>query len=299
MRIFFDDNAPQIKEVKRLNSVQLTEIYPQIYPKRPFSPNQINSHFHRILESNGRIWTIIQSGTPIGYAAIYPVPGLPKLVEIEGGIIPSKQRQGFASQLLQHIMADVKNSPTQQISHSVTSLKSPAAKFLQNRNFFIAHEELHLQLNNLQSHQLTIVNCQLSIVNCQRETAVSTFPILYDQSFAGTRWYQPYSSDEIEVTLAPNDEMLYCLHQDMPIGFAWIRYPSTTTAEIEPIGIVKEMQGKGYGRFFFQAILHKLQQQGMQQVQIGVWAENEIARNLYHKFGFRQQSTTTYLAYNL
>jgi len=291
------DNTAMIRGFLNSDTSSLALIYPQIHPKRPFSPHQIKSHFQHILESNGRIWTLTQTNKLIGYAAVFPVPGLPNLAEIEGGIIPSKQRQGFASQLLQHIIATINGSAIQQISHSVSNLDSPTAKFLQHHNFFIEHEELHLQLNDLHTCTLPPAPCPLHLI--AHETAVSTFPTLYDQSFAGTRWHQPYLPEEVDITLSPTDEMFYCLHQNTPVGFAWVRYPNSTTAEIEPIGIVKEMRGKGYGRSILNVILHKLQQQGIQQVQLGVWADNQIARHLYHKFGFRHQSTTTFLAYNL
>lgn len=287
----------KIRDFRSTDSRYLAQIYPQIYPKRPFSPNQIKSHIQRILDSNGRIWIITHQNTLIGYAAVYPVPGLPTLAEIEGGIIPTKQRQKFASQLLHHIINTLQHSTIQQISQNVANLDTPAAKFLQHHNFFIEHEELHLQLDDLQSCTWQLQPCTLQYVD--RETAVSTFPTLYDQSFTGTPWHQPYSPDEISITLSPTDEMLYCLHQHTPIGFAWVRYPNATTAEIEPIGIVKEMQGKGNGRSLLTTVLHKLQHQNIQQVQIGVWANNHPARHLYHKLGFHHQNTTTYLAYNL
>ncbi|KAA3664102.1 MAG: GNAT family N-acetyltransferase [Chloroflexi bacterium] len=290
-------NSTIIQEFRDANSTPFVQIYTQIYPKRPFSSPHIKNHIQRILDGNGRIWTITQQNNLIGYAAVYPVPGLPNLAEIEGGIIPIKQRQGFASQLLHHIINVLHESTTQQISLTVSSLEAPAAHFLLHHNFFIEHEEHHLQLDNLQSQPLHLAPCTLHLA--PHETAVSTFPTLYDQSFAGTRWHQPYSPDEIDITLSPTDEMLFYLYRNNPIGFAWIRFPNTTTAEIEPIGVVKEMQGKGYGRSLLNAVLHKLQQQGIQQVQLGVWADNQIARHLYHKFGFRHQSTTTYLAYNL
>ncbi len=291
------NNLVEIREFHNADTLSLAQIYLQIHPKRPFSPHQINQHFQHILDSNGRIWTITQPNKLIGYATIFPVPGLPNLIEIEGGIIPAKQRQGFASQLLQHIITTIKGSAIQQISHSVSNLDTPAAYFLQHHNFFVEHEELHLQLEDLQTYPLPFAPFTLHLID--HETAVSTFPSLYDQSFAGTRWHQPYSSAEIDVTLSPTDNMFYCLQNETPIGFAWVRYPTPTTAEIEPIGIVKAWQGKRYGRSLLSTLLNKLQQQGIQHVQIGVWADNQIARHLYHQVGFRHQATTTYLAYNL
>jgi len=291
------DTPAEIREFRNSNSLSFAHIYSKIYPKRPFSPHQINQHFQHILESNGRIWTIFHSNELVGYAAFYPVPGLPGLVEIEGGITPTKQRQQLASHLLKYIINALKGSTIQQLSHSVSSLDTPAAHFLQHHNFFIEHEELHLQLENLQASSLLLAPCPLPLVD--HKTAVSTFPSLYDQSFAGTRWHQPFSPAEIDVTLSSTDNMFYCRQNETPIGFAWVRYPTPTTAEIEPIGIVKSWQGKGYGRSLLNTVLNKLQQQGIQQVQIGVWADNQIARHLYHQVGFRHQSTTTYLAYNL
>lgn len=297
MQTLSDNSTIQIREFGSGDALSPAPVYAQLHPERPLSPHQIKQHFQQILESNGRIWTITQTKEPAGYGAIYPVPGLPTLVEIEGGITPAKQRQGWATHLLQHIITTLKIGTIQQLSYSVSNLDTPAAHFLQHHHFFIEHEELHLELADLQTCHFPLPTSYLQLAD--HDTAVSTFPTLYDHSFAHTRWHQPYSPDEMAATLSPTDDLFFCLHNSNPIGFAWVRYPNRVTAEIEPIGIVQAWQGKGYGRSLLNAVLHKLQQQNIQHVRLGVWADNQLARHLYHQFGFTHQSTTTYLAYNL
>ncbi|MCA9929497.1 MAG: GNAT family N-acetyltransferase [Anaerolineales bacterium] len=289
--------ALNVHNFQRSDVPVLTAIYARLHPKRPFTPTQFHHYATQILESNGRIWTATRTGQIIGYAVAAPVPGLPGLLELGGGIAPDVQRQGFGSKLLQHLIASLVNSDAKQIFHSVPTLDTPVARFLTHHHFFVEHEELHLQLDNLHTYALPFAPCTLHLAD--QQTAVSRFPVLYDESFIGTPWYQPYTSAEMAATLAPTDEMLFALQDGIPFGFAWVRYTNKTTAEIEPFGVVKAWQGQGYGRSLLNSVLAHLRQKGIRQVQLGVWTNNHIARRLYHQFDFQHQSTTTYLAYNL
>ena len=134
----------------------------------------------------------------------------------------------------------------------------------------------------------------------RRSTAIKRFRELYESSFAGLVWYQPYLSDaEVTSEMEDDDSIIFLLEHGVPVGFIWLRWPETMTAEIEPVGIVESRQGRGLGRYLVENALRVAADQGADRVTIGVWSENETAIRLYLDLGFRQVRTVTYLAYNL
>jgi ribosomal protein S18 acetylase RimI-like enzyme len=70
-------------------------------------------------------------------------------------------------------------------------------------------------------------------------------------------------------------------------------------AEIEPVGIVRQKQRLGYGRILLTTVLQKLQEQNIQTVRLGVWANNQTAVHLYRALGFQHHSSSYSLTYTL
>ncbi|MCP5096489.1 MAG: GNAT family N-acetyltransferase [Chloroflexi bacterium] len=275
----------------------LTQVHNVLYPTMAYTAVSFNQHLRWIQQINGRCWVIYDTAQLVGYGCIYPIPGIHGLFEMSGGILPSRQRQEFGSQLLQQMIADLAGSEVRQLSYAVKGLDTVAAQFFSRHGFFVEHEEYHLQRANTPLPSLPEGICQLKTI--ARETAVSQFLTLYNRSFGGMRWYQPFTKTELIAILKPTDDLLFYYCEGEAIGFVWLRYPEPQIAEIEPIGIVKAVQGKGYGRSLLHHTLHYLQTKSIQQVNLGVWADNIPARNLYHQFDFQHHATTTYLAFDL
>ena len=260
-----------------------------------------------IAQSDGRFWTITQQERLIGYATLQPLPGLPHLFELAGGIAPPFQRQGAGSFLWQAIKQDVLGTATatgsgqavQQITHTVNSLESPAARFLLHHHFALEHEEYTMILNKLDSMTLPELAAPSPLQRIGRQTAVSSLPQLYQRCFVGTPWFQPYTPDEVAATWEPDDELYYLGENGEDIGFAWLHFPKLGMAEIEPIGIVRQKQGMGYGRTLLTTILKQLQSQGIHTVTLGVWAYNQAAINLYQSAGFQRSSSSYSLTFTL
>ncbi|MAT99183.1 MAG: hypothetical protein CL608_18715 [Anaerolineaceae bacterium] len=260
-----------------------------------------------IAQSDGRFWIITQQEQPIGYATLLPLPGLPHLFELTGGITPEFQRQGAGSFLWQTMKQDMAGTAAatgsgqadQQITHTVDSLDSPAARFLQHHQFALEHEEYTMLLNDLDSKKLPELADPAPLQRIGRQTAVTTLPQLYDRCFSGTPWFQPYTAEEVAATWEPDDELYYLGENDDDIGFAWLHFPEPGVAEIEPIGIVQEKQRLGYGRTLLTTILQQLQEQDIHTVRLGVWANNQTAVNLYQALGFQHRSSSYSLSYTL
>lgn len=251
-----------------------------------------------IQQTDGRFWTITQQQDPIGYATLLPLPGLPGLFELAGGIAPEFQRQGAGSFLWRHMQKDVAGTAVRQIGYAVDSLNDPTARFLLRHQFILEHEEWTMVLDDLNTRHWTppAVTGQLQRVG--RQTAVQTLPRLYDQCFAGTPWFQPYTTAEIVATWEPDDQLYYLVVEGQEIGFVWLHFPNPGQAEIEPIGIVAEKQSSGYGRFLLIETLNQLQAQGNKTVTLGVWANNHTANHLYQSLGFDHSSSSYSLAYH-
>jgi ribosomal protein S18 acetylase RimI-like enzyme len=220
------------------------------------------------------------------------VPGLDRIYNLEGGILPQYRRQGLGSRLLHHVLHEAPALNIRQLSYCITDLDSPTARFLRQHNFFIEHEEWLMHLSPLLRHPPDpLPDCQIQT----RHSPIHRFRQLYEQSFGGTPWYQPYSREEAEEALDDPADILFLIKNERPVGFAWLQ-GKAQEATIEPIGIVKEEWGKGYGRTLLLAALHELKQRGAAQAHIGVWRSNHAAIRIYQSVGFQHQQTLTYLA---
>lgn len=268
----------KIRRGQKADTAVLKQLHQIIQPDQPYSFTP-----HR--------WLIEDGGQVVGYTAVSPVPGLDGIYELNGGILPTKRRQGLGSHLLQHVLQEARGLNIRQLSHCITDLDSPAARFLHHHHFFTEHEEWLLHLSPLPPRS------PAPLRDCQIQTHPAPVPLfcrLYDQSFAATPWYQPYSEEEVENMLDDPADILFLFKDEQPIGFAWLQGD-----QIEPIGIVKAEWGKGYGRILLLTALHTLHQRGVAQAHIGVWRSNHAAVHLYQSVGFQHQQTLTYLAFDV
>jgi mycothiol synthase len=289
-----DYNPPMIREYARDDAVYLASIYNDVNPRRTLS----TAGFHGYARAAGHVWTILEEG-PAGYAAIFPVPGLSHVVDLECVIAPERRRQGLGSRLVAHVLAELQGTAVRQVSCQVDDLDSPAAHFLRHNGFGIEHQEWQLRLDDMSNMPIPSSAADLSVVTLPRGRAVPLFQRLYTESFSGLPWDQPFSDAEIAALLDRPQDMLFLVHGEAPVGFAWLRMEADNLGVIEPLGIVPGSQGRGYGRFLLLSALHELGRRGAVRAQIGAWRSNERAIVLYTSLGFRHRHTTTYLAYTL
>lgn len=295
----------------------LTDIEPLAAIATAVSPTQAPIDADQIswfmAQTDGRFWTITQQDRPIGYATLVPLPGLPHLFELSGGIAPQFQRQGAGSYLWRTMRQELAGmAPTarptplgrsgqavQEITYTVPSLDTPTARFLQRHQFTLEHEEWTMRLDDLPAAQLPPADLPGKLKPLDRAAAVGSLPTLYERCFSGTPWFQAYTTAEVAATWEPTDALYKLVVGGQSIGFVWLHFPEPDVVEIEPIGIIKNKQGMGYGRFLLTTTLQQLQNQGVQTVSLGVWANNQIAIDLYQKLGFRPVSSSYSLTYNL
>ena len=264
-------------------------------PEQSQTARELDNRCRALLQMNGRIWTLLVNGQAAGLALAGPVPGLPGLFELDGFVAPDWQRRGLGSRLLARVKADMAGTAVGQLSHAVTDMDSPAARFLRQNDFAVEHEEWLLRKPDL-SPVAPPPHPELTWGTLPRAQAIHQFCALYDRSFAPFPWYQPYTAPEAAAELAEAHDLLFLRRGAAFIGFAWLRWPDEGVGQIEPLGIVAGEQGKGYGRFLLNVALHQLAERGATQAQIGTWVENETAVALYQSVGFRHQETITYLA---
>ncbi len=261
-------------------------------------PSTTPLHLRQLMQqANGRFWMITQRQQPIGFATLQPIPGLPHLFELIGGIDPAYQRQGAGRFLWQHIKEAVAGTAVQQISSTVSDLNSPTARFLQQQQFVQTHEEWTMVLDKLPVKPQMPSPAACHLQKIEQETAVCTLPLLYQRCFAHTPWFQPFTPEEIRATWSADASLYYLMENDAAIGFVWLHLPTPQQAEVEPVGIVPEKQGMGYGRFLLTTALNHLAAQNIQSVTLGVWANNPSAIHLYQTLGFRHKSSSFNLAY--
>lgn len=251
----------------------------------------------QLLDWAEAVWMILADGELVGYTAVWQVPGVAGLLEMNGGIHTEHRRQGLGTALLQHVIAECKQLPFHTLSYPVADLDTAVAKFLHHHNFWVEHEEWTMTLSDLSTvPELEKPLCQLQTF--PRAKAISQFINLYDDSFANTPWNQPFTQTEVANMLQNAADICFLMENKKAVGVVWLHFSNEHVyhANIEPIGIIQEAQGKGYGRILLTSILHQLAQQHVQTVSLGVWANNHKAINLYQSVGFQQTDTVTYLA---
>lgn len=263
----------------------------KIYNRIPTAIPHTAVSFRQQLKEANYIRVLTVDGEVAGYTAVWPVPGLPGIVEIDGFIAPHWQRQGLGSRLLQQLILDLPDRTPLQLSWQTHSLETPGARFLQKQGFSLEHEEWLMELTDWRGLPPAAVPLQ----TFDQATAVTQFLRLYEDSFSQTPWYQPFTLQEVAADLTNPKDISFLMLENTPIGFAWVRPSGPGVVEIEPMGIVREWQGRGYGRHLLLAVLQYLGWQNIHTVHLGVWAQNTAAVHLYQRIGFRRAASLFYL----
>ena len=284
----------QICPYDKRDTAVLNDLYHTLHPQETVT----GQFWQDLLAEDGRIWVMISDGgTPVGYASVIPIPGLPGLVELDGGIAPDQRRQGWGSQLLHRVLNDLRGTDIRRVSYCVPSLDMPTALFLVRHGFEIEHEEWVLRRPDLLALPPVGLRPLTQFTTSPSDhEAARQFCQLYETSFGGRPWYQPFSLTEALAALHDPTDILFLVHDNIPIGFAWLEVDETDMGIIEPMGIMRGYQGQGYGRYLLIGALHRLAQRGAAQAQLGLWRSNESALHLYQSLAFQHHRTLIYLA---
>jgi mycothiol synthase len=298
-----DPTSITVAEIQSLTSpdvLALSRLRREGEPGHGETSSDLLDSLRRLVSGGGRAWVVRRGQSLAGYASVMPVPGLPGLYELDGFIAPAQRRQGVASAFLQTIIERLAGSDVSQLSYPVSSTETPAARFLLKNGFCAEHEEQLLVLDELSALPAVDPGPGLSLSTLACSQAIAHFRRLYEASFAGLAWFQPYEDDqEVARELADAGDLLFLADGDQPIGFLWLRWPDVQLAEIEPVGLLPAYRGRGLGRWLVVAGLRQAAQQGAGRVQTGLWRTNAVAWKLYRQLGFRPAGTTIYLAYDL
>lgn len=248
------------------------------------------------LETGGRAWVAARGRRLAGYAVADPIPGLPGVYDLTGGIIPSRRKLGLGGRLLRHVQTQSAASGFRQLSGRVQSLEDEVAAFLLRRGFYVEHEECLLELTDLSELPPVPDQPPSDVVSYPESRAAAEFCRVYNACFDGTPWSQPYTEMEVAASLAQPEDLLFLTIDGAPIGVVWHEVLPDGRGQIEPIGIARPYQGQGHGRRLLLAALHNLRRRGTSAVEIGLWRQNTIAMNLYQSLGFQEVGNWYYLA---
>ena len=251
------------------------------------------------LETGGHAWTIGDDRRkPVGYAHIDPVSGLPGVYELSGGIMPAGRKRGLGTRLLHHVQHAARHTGARQLSARAARLEDETAAFLLRRGFIIEHEECLLQRDNLRDLPPVPDAPPGQLATYPRDRAIVEFCRVYDESFRGAPWSQPYTAAEVALLLNDHDDLLFMEVDGRPVGVAWCETLLNGRGRVEPLGIIHSFQGQGYGRRLLLAALHRLRRRAF-VLEIGTWRQNSVALNLYKGLGFLEVDHWYYLACDL
>ncbi len=250
------------------------------------------------LEAGSRAWVVARGRRLAGYAAVDQLPGLPGVYYLTGGIVPARRRQGLGARLLRHVQEVAADAGIRQLSCRVADLEGDTA-FLLRRGFYVEHEECLLALDDFSGLPPLTDELSLSLAVFPRAEAVAHFLRVYDDSFTGMAWSQPYTEAEVFALLAQPDDLLFAVIEGRPVGVIWHEMISTEIGRVEPLGVAHGYQGQGIGRRLLLAALEGLRQRGAREVQIGVWRTNHAAMALYTSLGFVESDNWYFLAHDV
>ena len=271
-----------------------------IFPDDILSEIQLTHRLRSNDNIGGKTWVIKVDGTVQGSASLTPVPALKGVFDLGGGIAPSMRRRGLGSFLLKQMLKEIPHGEVRQITCSVDSMTSPVALFLQANSFKIEHVEWGMVLDDLSLPDPEIMHGGRRIQLYNRLTATDLFLSLYDASFEGLSWYQPYqSAEEVLEEMDDDDSILILIEEETPVGFIWMRWPDPEIAEFEPIGVVQPYQNRGLGRYLLHEGMRLAASKGALRIAVSVWTGNEPAIHLYRRLGFRHIQTITFLGRDL
>lgn len=248
------------------------------------------------LESGGLAWVVVRGRKLAGYAAIDPVPGLPGVYDLSGGIVPAWRGQGLGTRLLRHVQDAAGPAGARYLSCRVDSLGVGTARFLLGRDFYVEHEECLLELADLASLPPVPELPAAELLTMPAERAATEFCRVYNESFAGRPWSQPYSEAEVAALLVNPEDLLFAVVDGRAVGVVWHEVLTDGRGRVEPLGIVPQHQGQGLGRRLLLAALHDLQRHGAGVLEIGVWRDNRVALNLYRSLGFQERDNWYFVA---
>lgn len=287
-----------VKEIGPRDIAGFVAVYADVNGDRS-RPAEGADGFVEQLATGAHLWVIgPETMEPAGYAIIDPIPGLPGVYDFRGGVVPTARRRGLGAALLSHVQTTAGAAGVRRLSVRVDALADEAAVFLLRRGFVVEHEEVLLQRESRAALPPIPAEPSGDLVTYPRPRAIREFCRLYLESFQDRPWSQPYSEAEVEETLVDAEDLLFMEVAGRPIGVAWQQTPFNEPGEVEPLGIIPEYHGRGYGRRLLLAALHHLRR-GAATLQIGAWRQNTIALNLYKSVGFSEVQNWYYLSCDL
>lgn len=256
-------------------------------------------HLEAMMEAGALAWVAARGKRVNGFAVLAPVPGLPGVGELTGGVAPPWQSHGIGARLLEAVQGNAHQIGVRRLSCFVIDLESDASRFLLNRSFTLEHEECLLELDLAKPPQTIAPPDGLTAATLPRDEAIAQFLRVYERSFAGKPWSQPYSVEEVSHLLERPEDLLFAMKGDEAVGVAWVETGQGGYGRIEPFGIAAEYQSRGVGRWLLQEALARLRGRGLHTAQLGLWRDNAVARHLYERAGFVEVSNWYYLAQDL
>jgi ribosomal protein S18 acetylase RimI-like enzyme len=287
-----------VKEIGPEELPGFVAVYAAVSPAYRPHINDLAASFAQQLATGGRMWVIGRDGQkPVGYAILDAVPGLPGVHDLQGGVVAVGRRRGLGAMLLEHVRAAAIAAGVGRLSARVEALEDETATFMLRRGFSVEHEEVLLERENFAPLPPIPADPPGDLVTYPRERAIREFCRVYQDSFAGTPWSQPYSEPEVDETLTQPENLLFIEVNGKAVGVAWHESMFNCRGRVEPLGIVPAYQRGGYGRRLLLAALHNLRQEFF--LEIGTWRQNTAALNLYESLGFLETQNWYYLACDL
>jgi ribosomal protein S18 acetylase RimI-like enzyme len=198
------------------------------------------------VENGARVWLLARGRRLAGYALVEPLPGLPGVYDLSGGVVPARRGRGLGGRLLAHVAAQ---APAWARATALGPRRAagrrggrlPAAARLCYGARGVPAGASRPERPAVCARRVLVWPSSACRANRPSPSSAASMT----RAFAGRPWSQPYTEAEVAATLARADDLLFATVDGQPVGVVWHERLPDGRGRVEPIGIAAGHQGRG------------------------------------------------------
>lgn len=238
----------------------------------------------------------------VGFSVLNLEPGIGRVI-IDCFVCQQHRRQGLGKRLLKRSFQRAREAGIEKMQSAVEASHGGGGEFLSHMGFAPVRRYLQLEID-LSRVKLPVAaqifKDQKLKLDKFSDGQESVLAAIQNTIFRGSWGFCPNTEADIRYFLKLTGTrlqdilVLYTENDNVRAGYLWPHIIDDDPASLSPrkrgrihmCGILNEFQGRGWGRFLVISGLHRLRQQGLQDIVLTVDSQNTSAVALYKSLGF-------------
>jgi mycothiol synthase len=242
-----------------------------------------------ISESQGKI---------IGFCELIPEISIGRVL-VNAMVHPRFKKHGIGSALFAAALSRAKELRADIVHVDIRSTNKAAANFLENHGFEVVRRYRELRLNRwkLDGDGACPHRYDIRPMDKGQEHLLA---MIQNLSFTGSWGFHPNTVDEIRYMInqfgCAQEDVLLAFSGEHPVGYCWTRVNREANARqnakigrIHMMGVDPDHRGEGIARLILLAGLKKLEEKGIETVELTVDSANQPALRLYRSVCFKRR----------